>query len=532
MKPHVIPDGTGGVIIVSESYTVNPLLRAQRVDRYGNILWDPSLRGIRVSTAGDEQGDPIVVPDGAGGAYVGFCARTIIGYYPEPPEPIYSSRVRIQRLDAHGNLLFGNDGVILYDYPIDSSGLGQGLYSLVPDNIGGVYVMWGDAHGPAGDDVYVNHVSQDGQVSWKNSIATNSRVYVGEDLLTYGDGEGGLIIYRLRSSDKDSDRFIRINRDGEIIADHPIKTGLDSFYLFTAVKGECILFWQDFNQFSRPDTLRCQKINRNGEKLWGERPVIIDSSGLLSIPLAIGMQPDETGGAFLAYQKDAVSTHLVHVNSNGRILFSKSIARFNGLGWSRQPERVMVGTYQNGVLYHFYSPGEGYYACAVDSAGREIWPKVLYSTRTNERQYRFDAVVSDGNGGAIFAWGENVPMRGIWIQQVSAKGELGTVTGIKEPSTTESTPHDFRLLPAYPSPFHQNVHISYHLRQNLRVALKIYDISGKEVITLIEQPQPQGVHEITWDGVDRYGKPVSNGVYFCVLSARTTRQMCKLVLVR
>ncbi len=150
IKPKIVTDGEGGVIVVGESFTVNPLLYAQRVDRYGNIFWDSTLRGIRVTTAGDEQSDAIVVSDGEGGAYIGFNALTIVGYRQEPPEPIYSSRVRIQRINANGNPLFGSEGAILYDYPIDSTGGGQGIYALVPEDSGGVYVLWGDPRGPQG----------------------------------------------------------------------------------------------------------------------------------------------------------------------------------------------------------------------------------------------------------------------------------------------------------------------------------------------------------------------------------------------
>jgi hypothetical protein len=129
MSPHIVSDGAGGAIVVSETYTVKPVLRAQRVDRHGNILWDRSLRGIKVSTAGDEQWNPVVVSDGAGGAYIGFDAMYIVGRYLEPPEPKYNRRAIIQRLDAQGNLLFGDKGLSLRDYPLDSTKEGGAMCS-------------------------------------------------------------------------------------------------------------------------------------------------------------------------------------------------------------------------------------------------------------------------------------------------------------------------------------------------------------------------------------------------------------------
>lgn len=506
IAPKAVTDGAGGVIVVGGSFTQNPILYAQRVDKYGNIVWDPTLRGIRVTTAGDEQSEHIVVSDNKGGAYVGFNALTIIGRRQEPPEPIYTSRVKIQRFDANGNLFFGAQGIALYDYPIDSTEGGQDLYALVPADSGGVYVIWGDPRGPQGNNIYVNHVDPNGQVSWKNSIALNIRFSIKKDLLPYADGEGGIIIYYKYEGTLLDHRFIRIHPNGDVFLDKPIDTGLTPFYLFSTVAGECILFWQDFNQFMQLDTIRCQRIGRDGEKLWGENPVIIDSTGLIANPRLIGMINDQSGGAFVAYGKEDRKTQLLRIDRNGVIVFKKLITNFNAETFSGQD--CMVPAPNNGVLYSTFIPQEFGYACAVDSLGRELWPMLTYSTRKQDNS--FDVVVSDRSNGAIFAWYEILPLRGIWAQQVNARGQLGVVTSVKDLADQKFSPKTFRLFPAYPNPFGGVVRIAYQLPEAGMAKIKVYDLSGREMITLTDRRHMAGSYEIVWDGRDQYGHPVSS----------------------
>ncbi len=528
IKPRIVTDGEGGAIVVGESFTQNPVLYAQRIDKHGYILWDPSLRGIRVTTAGDEQANVIVVSDGAGGAYVGFDARKIVGRTGEPPDPIYSSFVRVQHFDPNGNRLVGPEGVAVYPYSNSTNG-GQVLFALVPDEHGGVYVMWSDIYGPQGYNVYINHVQSNGQISWENSVALSPPIsWIQRDFLVYPDGTGGVIIYYMPGGTSLSHKFFRINQRGEIVINKPIQTGLTVFYLFAPANGECILFWQDFNQFMQLDTIRCQKIDRNGEKLWGENPVIVDTAGQLATPLGVGRLTDRNNGAFFAYRAGITGTRLVHIDNRGRILFNKSAGRFNGTGWNFQ--ECMAAYKQNGVLYSAYHPNEGLFVHFVDSSGVEIRSATLFTKRIAWAEW--DGLVFDDNDGVIFTWFEIDPTRGIWIQQVSGTGQLGIVTSVKELSDQNSTPKSFELLPAYPNPFRGTVRIAYKLPRNEMVVVKVYNLSGKEVITLVEQKQASGLNEIVWNGRDQNGRQVSSGVYFYQWSAGKQKQANKLVLLR
>ena len=56
------------------------------------------------------------------------------------------------------------------------------------------------------------------------------------------------------------------------------------------------------------------------------------------------------------------------------------------------------------------------------------------------------------------------------------------------------------------------------------VSLKIYNILGQEVKTLVDEPKEAGAYTVTWDGTDEYGQMVTSGVYFYRLTTGVISQ--------
>jgi len=97
------------------------------------------------------------------------------------------------------------------------------------------------------------------------------------------------------------------------------------------------------------------------------------------------------------------------------------------------------------------------------------------------------------------------------IQSVSTDGitkDLATL------SVRVDVPKTYALLQNYPNPFNPTTTIGYQLPAVSRVTMKIYDILGREVVTLVDQQQNAGVYKIVFDG-NRY----SSGVYFYRVNA-------------
>lgn len=94
-------------------------------------------------------------------------------------------------------------------------------------------------------------------------------------------------------------------------------------------------------------------------------------------------------------------------------------------------------------------------------------------------------------------------------------------------------PDDYHLGQNYPNPFNPSTTIPFTLPVRTQVSLKIYDMLGKEVRTLINNEQyPAGPTEIAWDGKSNAGAPVSSGTYFYSLIYGNFQKTNKMVLVK
>jgi len=88
-------------------------------------------------------------------------------------------------------------------------------------------------------------------------------------------------------------------------------------------------------------------------------------------------------------------------------------------------------------------------------------------------------------------------------------------------------PTHFALEQNYPNPFNPTTTISYELPHAANVSLKIYDIIGREVVSLVEGLQAAGYHEVTLNGRD-----FSSGLYFYRLIAGTFVDTKKMLYVK
>ena len=106
---------------------------------------------------------------------------------------------------------------------------------------------------------------------------------------------------------------------------------------------------------------------------------------------------------------------------------------------------------------------------------------------------------------------------------------LDSPTTVEE-SMFSALPAVFSLSQNYPNPFNPSTMIPYHLHQDARVSLRIYNILGQPVRTLVDSRQPHGLHSATWDGRDGGGMGAGAGVYLVRLIVDRTAQTKKMVL--
>jgi len=95
-----------------------------------------------------------------------------------------------------------------------------------------------------------------------------------------------------------------------------------------------------------------------------------------------------------------------------------------------------------------------------------------------------------------------------------------------------AVPTVLRLYPNQPNPFNPQTTIKYDVPADGRATLRIYDVRGALIRTLIDADLPRGSHQATWDGRDASGRGMASGSYFARLEAGGRGETARLSLVR
>ena len=109
----------------------------------------------------------------------------------------------------------------------------------------------------------------------------------------------------------------------------------------------------------------------------------------------------------------------------------------------------------------------------------------------------------------------------------SARPALVTSDIVNDAEETVSVPIEFSLSQNYPNPFNPTTEIAFSLSVKVRATLRIYDMLGREIATLIDEEKNPGRYSIRWDA-GRY----ASGVYFYRLIAGDFVQTRKLSLIK
>lgn len=108
-------------------------------------------------------------------------------------------------------------------------------------------------------------------------------------------------------------------------------------------------------------------------------------------------------------------------------------------------------------------------------------------------------------------------------------GTQGVITSVE---VRHDVPAVFRLAQNYPNPFNPSTTIEYDLPIVSEVMLKIQDVLGQEIRTLIDERQSPGPKTVVWDGKNNSGQTVSAGVYVYTLRANDGIYQQRMLLVK
>jgi flagellar hook assembly protein FlgD len=94
-------------------------------------------------------------------------------------------------------------------------------------------------------------------------------------------------------------------------------------------------------------------------------------------------------------------------------------------------------------------------------------------------------------------------------------------------------PTSYALMQNHPNPFNPTTVIDYDVPgAGSNVTLRIYDVSGRLVRTLVDGFETPGRKTVTWDGVNNSGRTVATGVYFYRMAAPGFEKTRKMVMMK
>ncbi len=89
-----------------------------------------------------------------------------------------------------------------------------------------------------------------------------------------------------------------------------------------------------------------------------------------------------------------------------------------------------------------------------------------------------------------------------------------------------------KLMQNYPNPFNPTTEISFEIPRSMVTTLRIFNILGQEIRTLVNDQIEAGMHSYTWDARDESGRPVGSGLYFYQLRSGDFSEVRKMGLLQ
>lgn len=243
-------------------------------------------------------------------------------------------------------------------------------------------------------------------------------------------------------------------------------------------------------------------------KYYIPSPIMSDDIALIEINEPIGCQTGWVGIAFYADWAD-------YKNIIGHT-FS-----YPGLSDSATPEKIFNGDtlyYKYGTIEYVNSLEIGYYGhgYAGESGSSMLFSdnQSYYSFGTlnacmyNSRTEKTNTTYTRIDTGTFYAFKNIID---------------NSVTGI--PETNSANPKDFILFQNFPNPFNPSTTIHFSLQKSGHISLKIFNIAGQEIATLVDAVRSAGEHHVVWQA-----EGLSSGIYLARLQVGAKTQILKLIL--
>ncbi|MFC1484637.1 T9SS type A sorting domain-containing protein [Candidatus Neomarinimicrobiota bacterium] len=221
-----------------------------------------------------------------------------------------------------------------------------------------------------------------------------------------------------------------------------------------------------------------------------------------------------------------------------------------------KPEYLGTGSYQCSRITG--APGTAYESLSIDIP-QEVSPRLFESIYPeadhtsiilNTRAELIDDWLTEyppeipcgvrsemPSGNVIIILGQSLPFLDQTQQATKDFGwyvlteEFGEIV-VSNAEEEGPVPLTYRLYPSYPNPFNPTTIIRYDLPHPVGVRLAVYDLLGRDIVRLVDQPMEAGAHSVVWNGRDQQGRYLPSGIYLARMVAPGYTKSIKMVLLK
>lgn len=340
-----------------------------------------------------------------------------------------------QRIDNQGNLLWGEDGILI-NGEIDR----QEDIVIIDAGGGDVIVAWVDFRHEVDGDVYAQKLDSQGNLLWDEEgvpLCVVPGIQISLNIINNGAGGAYVIWHDHRGSGSADIYGTHILADGTIAPGwdengNPITAGTGSrtgHTLWEDGTGGGIMAWVDSR--SAVQNLYMQRFDEEGNLLWGEDGLVLcDAPGDHE---TVRIAPDVNGGFIFAWRDK-------RDNATGHI-YAHKVDLDGNFAWSDELEIcILDGTYRNpritsasdgGAIVVWEDTREDptkydLYAQKIDSDGNTLWRQNGAAVVVENYHQQNPRLIGDDNGGAYIVWEDQRegghPNENIYMQLMDSSG--------------------------------------------------------------------------------------------------------------
>jgi Secretion system C-terminal sorting domain len=363
------------------------------------------------------------------------------------------------------------------------------------------------------ENIYLVKVDEDGNLQWEKNFGGPQKD-VAQSLTNSTDG--GLIITGVTKSFSvgEEDLFIlktTVNGDSLWFKTYGT-TGNDGGYGISKTSDGGYIITGQYNW----SDMWLLKVDENGDTLWTKTFGGINYDEGISV-----IETDDHGfiisGSTSSYGAGDLDVYVVKTDSSGNFEWQKT---YGGSGYDegrriikRDNGYLVMGSTDSGVAGEF-----DYFIIWTDENGDTVQTKT-YGDTGEDRCYD---VISVGNDYFLIAGSDfnNTTLNDASLLLIYSGNNPSNVN-------PEFTPSGYNLADAYPNPFNPSTKINYSIPGSGFVSLKVFNVLGKEVATLVNEEKPAGSYQ-----VDFNASGLASGIYLYKLQTRNFVETKKMILMK